>query len=51
MDGVARFFISEFKTSRLLKGYPFYQPKVDCNEFTINGNVRLHTARADVSLM
>lgn len=51
MDGVARFFISELMTSRLPKGYLFYKPRVDCNEFTINGNVRLRTARADVSLM
>jgi len=51
MDGVARFFNAEFKTSRLHKGYLFYQLKIDCNEFTINGNVRLCAARADVSLM
>ncbi len=40
MDEEARFLTSAFMTSRSNKGYLTYPLQVNCNEFTMKGNVR-----------
>jgi len=39
MDEEARFLTSEFMTSRFNKSYLPYPLQVNCNEFTMKGNV------------
>jgi hypothetical protein len=51
MDQEARFLISELMTSKPDKSYLTYPLQVNCNEFTIKGNVRLCATHVDVSLM